>query len=75
MLNAITIAACFAGIAACSGRLPQFSAVDQNNDGYLSREEANADPQVTKVFATADVDHDNLLSQTEYENVMAQAEG
>jgi osmotically-inducible protein OsmY len=49
------------------GAQPQpFSALDRNQDGYLSRFEAAADPEIAKRFAQFDADKDRRLSQAEY---------
>jgi Ca2+-binding EF-hand superfamily protein len=50
---------------------PGFNALDKDKDGYVSRTEAQANPQLVKQFATADSDHDGKLSRTEYLKVMA----
>jgi osmotically-inducible protein OsmY len=51
--------------AVCA-QLPHFSALDRNQDGYLSRLEAAAAPEIAKRFAQFDLDHDRRLSQVEY---------
>ena len=50
---------------------PGFNALDKNNDGSLSKTEAQANPDLAKRFAAADTDHDGKLSRTEYLKVMA----
>jgi len=50
---------------------PGFNGLDKDRDGYVSRTEAQANPQLAKQFATADTDHDGKLSRTEYLKVMA----
>jgi Ca2+-binding EF-hand superfamily protein len=50
---------------------PGFNGLDKDNDGYVSRTEAQANPELAKQFATADTDHDGKLSRTEYLKVMA----
>ena len=49
---------------------PGFNALDKNNDGYLSRTEAAANPYLAKNFKKADKDGDGKLSRTEYLAVM-----
>ena len=49
---------------------PGFNALDKNNDGYLSRTEAAANPFLAKNFKKADKDGDGKLSRTEYLTVM-----
>lgn len=43
-----------------------FEALDRNGDGYLSRREAAAAPEIAKRFAQFDVDNDRRLSLAEY---------
>lgn len=43
-----------------------FSALDRNRDGYLSRVEVAAAPEIAKRFAQFDADKDRLLSPKEY---------
>ena len=77
MRSAILIAA----IVACGPALAQpageqrgaptqpradFTALDRNKDGYLSRLEAAGDREVGKRFATFDTDGDGRLSEAEY---------
>ena len=54
------------GAAAAAAEEPTFSAVDKNRDGYISRDEASMAPDVLKLFATVDANHDDRLSPTEY---------
>jgi len=49
---------------------PGFNKLDKNNDGYLSRSEAAANPTLAKKFKEADKDGDGRLSRTEYLTVM-----
>jgi Ca2+-binding EF-hand superfamily protein len=39
---------------------------DKNNDGYISRTEADASPALSKQFATLDTNKDGKLSSQEY---------
>ena len=43
-----------------------FASLDRNGDGYLTRLEAAADPEIAKRFAQFDADKDRRLSQAEY---------
>src|SRR3954463_10222651 len=43
-----------------------FSILDRNRDGYISRIEANADRDIAKRFAQFDTDRDGRLSQEEF---------
>jgi hyperosmotically inducible protein len=47
-----------------------FSALDRNRDGYISRVEALGNPEVYKRFGAFDHDRDGLLSQPEHAAVM-----
>src|SRR5262245_24108738 len=58
-----------AGLAASGSAVAQsadFAALDRNRDGYLSRFEAMADPEISKRFALFDTDRDQRLSEAEY---------
>jgi hypothetical protein len=48
------------------GPRPDFVALDRNRDGYISKVEALANPEVQKRFAVFDTDKDGLLSESEY---------
>lgn len=45
---------------------PGFNTLDQNNDGYVSRAEALANPELSRRFKQADRNGDGKLSRTEY---------
>jgi len=47
-----------------------FVALDRNRDGYISKVEALANPEVHKRFAAFDQDRDGLLSEAEYAAAM-----
>jgi len=47
-----------------------FLALDRNRDGYISKVEALANPEVHKRFAAFDQDRDGLLSEAEYAAAM-----
>ena len=49
---------------------PGFKALDKDNDGFISRAEAKANPTLSKRFKEADKDKDGKLSRTEYLAVM-----
>ena len=69
-LGAVSVAVAIAlgaGVTAAAER-PTFAALDSNNDGYLSQEEASKAPHLD--FASADKNHDGRLSPTEYEAAM-----
>lgn len=52
------------------GPRADFVALDRNRDGYVSKVEALANPEVHKRFATFDRDQDARLSEAEYALVM-----
>lgn len=58
------------GTAAASG----FSALDKNNDGYISRDEAR-DAAWSSRFAEFDKDNDGRLSHSEFDAMQAAAGG
>jgi hyperosmotically inducible protein len=47
-----------------------FLALDRNRDGYISKVEALANPEVQKRFAAFDLDKDGRLSEAEYAAAM-----
>jgi len=47
-----------------------FIALDRNRDGYISKVEALANPEVQKRFTAFDHDRDGRLSETEYAGAM-----
>jgi len=49
---------------------PEFAALDRNRDGYISKVEALANPEVQKRFAAFDHDRDGKLSQGEHTAAM-----
>ncbi len=61
-------------IIICSGafaqdggqRNPDFLKLDRNEDHFISREEAKADPRVSRFFNRADMDHNGRLSEDEW---------
>lgn len=55
-----------ASAAAAHAQTKDFATLDRNSDGYLTRLEASADPEVGKRFAQFDRDSDRRLSPAEY---------
>jgi hypothetical protein len=53
------------GTTACA-QAADFSELDRNADGYVSRLEAAADAEIAKRFAQFDTDKDRRLSPSEY---------
>jgi len=49
---------------------PGFHALDKNKDGYISRDEAKANPELYKKFKQADKNGDGKLSRFEYLEAM-----
>jgi Ca2+-binding EF-hand superfamily protein len=49
---------------------PGFHALDKNKDGYISRSEAKANPELYKKFDQADKNKDGKLSRIEYLEAM-----
>ena len=47
-----------------------FNGLDKNSDGYLTRAEVKAHPQLGKNFKAADRNHDGKLSRAEYRAVV-----
>lgn len=52
--------------AGLSGEAPGFNQLDGDNDGALSRTEANANPSLAKAFDKVDDDRNGSLSRVEY---------
>jgi len=65
-MRVLLLIASFAASAAAGAQLHNFSALDRNQDGYLSRIEVTAAPEIAKRFAQFDIDKDRRLSQAEY---------
>jgi hypothetical protein len=53
-----------------AGPRPDFVALDRNRDGYISKVEALANPEVQKRFVAFDADKDGRLSDVEYAAAM-----
>ena len=66
-LTALTIAAAFAApvLAQAPGSAGGFAAMDRNNDGYVSRDEAR-DASWNTRFSELDKDNDGRISQSEF---------
>jgi hyperosmotically inducible protein len=60
----------YTGEASQSGVRADFVALDRNRDGYISKVEALANPEVHKRFAAFDADKDGRLSEAEYAAAM-----
>jgi osmotically-inducible protein OsmY len=66
IMRVLFFVAFLAASAAAGAQSPHFSALDRNQDGYLSRLEAAGEPEIAKRFAQFDADKDRRLSQAEY---------
>jgi hyperosmotically inducible protein len=55
-----------AASAAVPAQPADFETLDRNRDGYVSRVEALAAPEIAKRFAQFDADKDRLLTKDEY---------
>ncbi|HWA39626.1 MAG TPA: hypothetical protein VG873_17360 [Burkholderiales bacterium] len=51
-------------------KTPEFSTLDENEDGVLDRSEAASDPALAARFKEADIDGDGRLSRLEYLKAM-----
>jgi osmotically-inducible protein OsmY len=66
VLFIVAFLAASAAVGAQPQQPQQFSALDRNQDGYLSRLEAAAEPEIARRFAQFDADKDRRLSHAEY---------
>jgi Ca2+-binding EF-hand superfamily protein len=60
---------------ALAGEVPQFTTIDKDKDGYVSKDEARAVPEIMELFASVDVNKDNQLSTSEYMEAVKQLQG
>lgn len=65
-MRTLLLAAVLALAPAACAQAAEFGELDRNADGYLSRTEAAADPEIAKRFAQFDSDKDRRLSPAEY---------
>jgi BON domain/EF hand len=68
LLSAVASAQEYTGEA--NTQRPDFVALDRNRDGYISKVEALANPEVQKRFAAFDQNRDGQLSEAEYAAAM-----
>jgi hyperosmotically inducible protein len=66
-MRALLIAVSLAVGTAALAQPAEFSALDRNGDGYLSRLEVAAQPDLAKRFAQFDIDRDRRWSPAEYQ--------
>jgi hypothetical protein len=60
------IATLFAAGAAVAAEAPDFTAIDKDRSGAVSRDEARAVPEVLELFSRVDANKDGQLSAIEY---------
>ena len=61
--------------AVIAAEAPDFTTIDQNKDGQVSREEARTAPDILGVFSRVDVNQDDRLSAAEYQEAVKALEG
>ena len=66
IMRVLLIVASIAASAAPLAQPAEFTSLDRNGDGYLTRLEAATDQEIAKRFAQFDSDKDRRLSQDEY---------
>ena len=66
LLSAAALAQNAGEVTTLPGPRADFVALDRNRDGYISKVEALANPEVHKRFAAFDADKDGRLSEAEY---------
>jgi Ca2+-binding EF-hand superfamily protein len=71
--NAI-IAALLASGSAAAADAPEFTSIDKDKNGYVSREEARTTPEIMELFARVDSNKDGQLSAAEYSAAVKQLE-
>jgi hypothetical protein len=75
-VTSVAIGAVFAlGTAFAGGEAPEFTTIDKDKDGYVSRDEARAAPDIMEIFARVDVNEDDQLSTAEYTEAVKQLQG
>jgi len=65
-MRALLFVAFLAASTEACAQSPEFAALDRNGDGFLTRIEAIAEPEIAKRFAQFDADKDRRLSPAEY---------
>ena len=65
-MRTLFLVVCLAISADARAQAVDFAALDRNRDGYLSRIEVLAAPEIAKRFAQFDLDKDRRLSEAEY---------
>jgi hypothetical protein len=60
---------------AVAGEPPDFTTVDQDKNGYISRDEARSAPELMQIFASVDTNRDGQLSTAEFMEAVKQLRG
>jgi len=60
---------------ALAGEVPEFTTIDKDKNGYVSKDEARAAPEIMELFASVDANKDNQLSTSEYMEAVKQLQG
>ena len=66
-LGATLASAVFMFNLASAGEMPALEAVDKDQDGMINTEEAAQLPELSSIFAGADLDQDGKLNSDEYD--------
>jgi hypothetical protein len=69
------VAAVLVAGTALAGEAPDFTKLDKDKNGYVSKDEARAAPEIMELFASVDVNRDNQLSTSEYMEAVKQLQG
>lgn len=56
----------FAAGVVFAAEVPDFTTVDKDRNGYVSRDESRAVPQILELFSRVDANQDGQLSSVEY---------
>jgi len=70
LLALVILASGFSAVVGAGEELPAFQQLDSNQDGYLSKDEAQGCQTLADCFSRADTNQDNQIDQTEYELVV-----
>jgi Ca2+-binding EF-hand superfamily protein len=60
------------GTTSMAADAPEFTSMDKDKDGYVSREEARIVPEIMQLFARVDANQDGQLSTVEYREAVRQ---
>ena len=56
-------------------KVPEFSIIDVDDDGAISRTEAEAVPEILRIFAMVDKNRDDQLNTSEWSEAIARTRG